>query len=178
MHPQRKVLAAINVIGGMAVLASYGVGLAMNPGNRHQLWGEVPAGLRPTYTVSMVLAALGYFAFTYYIFFRLDPARTRIGDSFGYGLFNWIYAGILFPSALWMPLTFATLANGDDSLWTAIRVVLTLVGVSSLALVAALLAVEPRERTIARGLAVLGAIAFAVQTALLDALVWPTFFTP
>jgi hypothetical protein len=123
-------------------------------------------------------ATVGYFLFSFFIFSRLDPNRTQVAGRFGYGIFNGIYAGILAPSALWMPLTFAVIAHPNEALWFAVRAVLTVTGLSSLALIAALLTVEPRDGKIARRLAILGAAAFAFQTALLDAVVWPTFFSP
>jgi hypothetical protein len=176
VHPARRLFAAIQVAGGVAVLGSYALGFATHPETRAEVWGGVPQGLRPLYTVSMLLAAAGWFAFTGFVWLCLDPARTRIAGRFGYGLLNALYAAILLPSALWMPLTFEMLEAPGDALWLAIRVVLAVVGLGSLGLLAALLAVRPREPAWAHGLAVAGCVAFAVQTALLDALVWPAFF--
>jgi hypothetical protein len=68
------------------------------------------------------------------------------------------------------------LGSPGPGLWIAIRLVLAVVGLGSLGLLAALLAVRPREPAWAHVLAVAGCAAFAVQTALLDALVWPAFF--
>ena len=178
MHPQRRFMLLLNLLGGAAVLASYAHGFATYEGNPNDLWGGVPIEIRPLYTVSMLTATVGYFLFSYFIFFRIDPNRAQVAGRLGYPTFNAIYAGILAPSALWMPLTFAMLAHPNEGLWFAVRAVLTLVGLSSLALIAALLTVEPREGRLARSLAILGAVAFAFQTALLDALVWPTFFLP
>jgi hypothetical protein len=176
LHPARRLFAAINVLGGVAVLGSYALGIAAHPDTRGEVWGGVPQGLRPLYTVSMLLAAAGYFAFSGFVWLRLDPERTRIAGRFGFGLLNALYALILAPSALWMPLTFEMLEAPSAGLWAAIRLVLAAVGLGSLGLLAALLAVRPREPAWAHALAVAGCAAFAVQTALLDALVWPAFF--
>jgi hypothetical protein len=51
-----------------------------------------------------------------------------------------------------------------------------MVGISSLALVCSIASVRPAGPAWARALALVGALAFAVQTALLDALVWPHYF--
>ena len=40
------------------------------------LWGGVPAGLRPIYTICMFVAAVGYFALAYFVF-RLDLPETK-----------------------------------------------------------------------------------------------------
>ena len=71
----------INVLGGSAVLASYAYGLASNPLTRGDVWGGVPETLRPFYTVTMLLAAAGYFAFSYFVFFKVDPDKARVGDG-------------------------------------------------------------------------------------------------
>jgi len=80
------------------------------------------------------------------------------------------------PSALWMPLTFRMVEQPGAALWWAIRIVLAMVGLASLALLWALLRLEPSQPRLAHALAVAGGVAFCFQTALLDALVWPVFF--
>lgn len=172
----KRSLILVNLLGGIAVLGSYAVCLGTNPQTRGLLWGGVPSTLQPAYTVSMLTATAGYFLFTYYVLFRLDAVVTRVGPSLGYGLFAWIYAGILAPSALWMPLTFRMFESPGEGLWLAIRLVLASVGLCSLLLIAAIAAATPRESSPARAAALLGAVAFAVQTALLDAVVWPYYF--
>ena len=54
--------------------------------------------------------------------------------------------------------------------------VLAIVGISSLTLLWAVATVRPAGPAWARAAAVVGALAFSVQTALLDALVWPYYF--
>lgn len=171
-----RSLLWLNVAGGFAVLGSYAHGIASNPLTRGDVWGGVPEGLRPLYTVSMLLAAAGYFAFSFFVFRRLDPRVTRVAGGFGFGAFHALYALILIPSALWMPLTFAMLEAPSGPLWLAIRVTLALVGVGSLGMLVAVSSARPADAPVARAVAVAGAIAFSVQTALLDALVWPAYF--
>lgn len=175
MQPAHRSLLWLNLLGGTAVLASYAWGLAAHPETRGALWGGVPETLRPIYTASMLLAAAGYFAFSFFVFFRLDPSRDRVG-RLGFGVFHALYALILLPSALWLPLTFAMLDAPSAPLWAAIRGALALVGAGSLGLVAAIAVAGPAEAPVARSLAVAGALAFSFQTALLDALVWPAYF--
>jgi hypothetical protein len=75
-----------------------------------------------------------------------------------------------------MPLTFLVMDRWSATLWLAICAVLALVGLGSLGLFAALLTLSPRQPVRPYYLAVAGAAAFCVQTALLDACVWPVFF--
>jgi hypothetical protein len=173
---ERLGLLALNVFGGAAVLASYAWGALARPEAMGALWGGVPEAVRGLYTAQMFLAAAGYFLFTPYILLRLDPARTRIAGRFGYRSFTLLYALVLLPSAAWLPLTVQMLASPSAALWGAIRVDLALVGLGSLGLLAALLALgagAPRGRA----LAVLGLLPFCLQTAVLDGLVWPHFFS-
>jgi hypothetical protein len=176
LHPAHRSLLWLNVVGGIAVLGSYAHGIATHPGASSALWGGVPQALRPVYTLNMGLAAAGYFAVGFFVFFRLDPERTRVAGHFGFGAFHLLYALILVPSALWLPLTFAMLAAPGDALWAAIRLALALVGAGSLGLLVAVASAGPATAPVARSAALAGALAFSLQTALLDALVWPAWF--
>jgi hypothetical protein len=176
MHPQKRSMIWINVLGGSAVLLSYAHGIASNPLTRGDVWGGVPESLRPLYTITMLLAAAGYFAFSYFVFFKVDPDQARVGNRFGFGAFNALYALILVPSALWMPLTFEMLASPGTGLWLAIRLALAAVGIGSLGLLAAIATVRPVSAPVARGVALVGITAFSFQTAVMDALIWPAYF--
>lgn len=176
MHIQQWILIAINVIGGILVIGSYVQGFRAHPDSGTVLWGGVPESVRPLYTFGMVLAALGYFAFSYFIVFRLDPEEVRIGNLFNFWIFLVIYALILFPSALWMPLTRAMVDNPAPVLLWSIRITLAVVGLASLSLLAALLTIDPKEPAMAYWAAVAGSAAFSLQTAVLDAIVWNVYF--
>jgi hypothetical protein len=176
MHPDKRAMAWINVIGGVAVLGSYAHGIWTNPETAGAVWGGVPEWMKPFYTVSMLAAAVGYLVFTHYLCFRADPEESRVADRFSLRLFNALYVLILLPSALWMPLTFSMLDDPHDGLWMVIRLVLALVGIGSLAVIAALLMLQPRRPALSYWLAVVGSVAFSIQTALLDAIVWPAYF--
>ena len=176
LHPLKRYLVWLNVFGGLAVLGSYAYGFVAHASTVGAVWGGVPQGLRPLYTWSMLAAAAGYFAFSFFVLFRLDPRAARISDRVGYAGFLWLYALILLPSALWMPLTFTMLEAPGAALWWVIRLVLASVGVGSLGLLLAIYSVKPARATIARGVALAGALAFVFQTAVLDAIVWPAFF--
>jgi hypothetical protein len=173
---QKTALVVINVIGGAAVLGSYVIGILNHPETRGALWGEVPKAVMPVYTGMMFAAAAGYLAFTYFILFRLDPGEVTVAGRFSYGLFLWLYALILVPSALWMPLTFVMIDNPSLVTWIGIRAVLGITGIASLLLLGALVAVQPALPAWAHRFAVIGCAAFCVQTALLDALVWTAYF--
>ena len=176
VHPKKWRLAGVVLVGGAAVLVSYACSLAIDPATRAGLWGGVPQALLPGYVASMALAAGGFFAFTYFLLVCVDPDRVRIAGGFGYGLFCGLYVLILGPSALWLPLTSAMIQQPSSLLWLGIRLVLALVGIGSVALLLALLRLRPRQPPAAYWLAVAGAVAFCIQTAVLDLFVWTAFF--
>ena len=176
MATQQIILLIINVIGGAAVIGSYVYGLNAQAGGANVLWGGVPASIRPVYTISMILSALGYLAFLYYIFFRLNPAQTSIAGVPGFTIFYVIFLLILIPSALWMPLTNVYVGNPSTGIWIWVRTVLALVGLASIALVLALITLQGKVPGASYWLAVIGSGYFAFHTAILDAVIWAALF--
>jgi len=176
MGTQQIILLIINILGGAAVIGSYVFGLSGQSGGANVLWGGVPNNIRPVYTVSMIISALGYFAFIYFILFRLVPDEVSIGGRFGFSLFYAIFLVILVASAFWMPLTNAYVGNPSTGIWIGIRTVLALVGLGSIALMLALLTLQTKVPGIFYWLAVAGSGYFAFHTAILDAIVWAALF--
>jgi hypothetical protein len=62
MGRPKLILLLINVLGGVAVIGSYVLGLR-GGSSADVLWGQVPESVRPVYAVSMAICVLGYFAF-------------------------------------------------------------------------------------------------------------------
>ena len=176
MGTQQMILLVINIIGGAAVIGSYVFGIKAQTGGANVLWGGVPENIRPAFGVSMILSALGYFAFIYFVLLRLVPSGVVIGGRFGFGLFHAIFLAILIPSAFWMPLTNMYVGNPTTLIWIGVRTVLTLVGLGSIALVWALLSLQTQASGIFYWLAVAGSAYFAFHTAILDAIVWAALF--
>lgn len=161
MATQQIILLIINIIGGAAAIGSYIFGLKAQSGGANVLWGGVPESIRLIYGISMILAALGYFAFIYYIFFRLIPSEVTIAGVFNFSLFYAIFLLILIPSALWMPLTNLYVSNPSIGTWIWIRTVLALVGMASIALLLSLLSLETKVPGISYWLAIVGSGYFA-----------------
>ncbi|MFC1847687.1 hypothetical protein ACFLXV_00030 [Chloroflexota bacterium] len=176
MARQQIILLIINIIGGAAVIGSYVYGLLTHPGSVIALWGGVPESVRLVYGVSMVIAALGYLSFMYLILFRLIPADVKISGRFNFNLFYVIFLGVLIPSALWMPLTYELIDNYSTGIWIGVRTVLIIVGLSSCALVWALMSIKNRKPGLPYWFAIAGSSYFAFHTAVLDMLLWPELF--
>lgn len=172
----RRVFAAINLIGGIAVLASYGYGLSAHPETRSLVWGGVPDWMRPFYVASMVAATIGYFPLTSYLWLAVDPERVHVAGRYGYGAVSIAYAVILVGSASWMPLTFRMIDEPQRLLWLTICLVLAAVGLAAVAVLALVTSIEPTERGWWHRFACLGALAFCAQTLVLDATIWPAYY--
>ena len=166
------VLLVVIALGGAAVLGSYVVGLKGKEGASAALWGGVPAKIRPLYGVSMILSAIGFLAALYYIFLVLSPEETVIGGRFGFWVFFPIFLVILAPSALWLPLSKFYLQKPGAGRWVAVRTVLFLVGLASIALAWAFFELETEERGVAYWFATVGSCYFAFHTFVLDGLFW------
>ena len=164
---------AVNVVGGIAVLASYVLWLGNPSNDSGALWGSIVGMGRTLYTVSMLAAAVGYFCFFAYLL--ADGRRGPDADA-RWARLTQILTLVLFPSSWWMPLTFEFLDAPSASLWWAMRTALFLVGGASLALLLAIVRDRRPATPVGHRLAVAGAVAFCVQTTLLDAFVWPLFF--
>jgi hypothetical protein len=176
METSKKILITINVVGGIAVIGSYILGIGSQSGGTSALWGGVPEDIQPIYGLSMLLAALGYFLFIFFIIVKLKPKETVISGRFGYNLFNLIFILILLPSALWMPLTSMYVEDPNVGLSFAIRFVLTIVGLASIALVWSITKIGDKRPLKHFQLAVLGSAYFAFHTFVLDAVIWSVLF--
>lgn len=175
MYLQQRVLLWINIIGGIAVIGSYIFGIIGHPGNVGNLWGNASKTVQNFYEISMIFAALGYFAFTYFTIFRLSPDKVNIFSNFNFTIFPIIYFIILAASSLWMPLSFSWLDSQSGITWIVIRIVLALVGLCSLFITISLMSL-PHDLGIIYWLALVGSAYFSFHTLVLDAVIWPTLF--
>lgn len=172
--PRGRLLVLI-ALGGAAVLGSYLLTFS-RPDAATILWGGVPESWKGFYTVNMFLAAGGFFPFTL-LFLQADPARFAFAGGRGHGTLFVLYFLVLIPSALWLPLTYAFADSGGNmALWWAVRVDLALVAVGALGILLAALTIRPAPNRIFQVVAVAGAVAFCIQTVLLDALIWPAYY--
>jgi len=144
---QRLSLLMINLIGGVAVLGSYAVGISSHPGQTDLLWGTLPEGVRGIYTANMLPAAIGYLvAFAYLM--AAPPERLQHAGKPALPTLSTVYATFLASSTAWMPLCWVALDGGRDDLIGLIKLVLLLAGLSSagLLLLLARLTDPPRPR--------------------------------
>ena len=176
MDEQKIWFLAINVLGGIAVIASYVAGLVSHPNTEGLLWGRITQRLKAVYLVTMPLAALGYLLVLYFIIFHLDSRIVHVAGYKGFPVLDIIYIVILVFSAFWMPLTYKLVETHWSGWWLYIRLVLFAVGLASLALLCSLLVIDQKEPALSYWLAVGGAAMFFIQTGILDAVLWPAVF--
>lgn len=176
MDAETITLLLINIVGGIAVVGGYVLGLRGKTGASDALWGGVPKRIRPVYVVSMLLSAIGYLAVLYLLLFELVPDDVVMGGLSGFAVLYPIFVLILIPSAFWMPLTKRYVDHPGAARWLAVRSVLFIVGLASIALAWALFTLEPNDGDVAYWFATVGATYFAFHTFLLDALLWAALF--
>jgi hypothetical protein len=176
MSTPQLMLLVVMLMGGLGVIGSYAQGLISHPGSIKVLWGKISGPFRTIYFISMLLSALGYFAFAYYLLFRVDPATALVTDTLGFEVFFAAITGMLLFSSLWMPFTYSYVDKPNKGTWLMIRVVLFLVALSSCALVWALLSLHDKTPPGPYWVAVVGAGYFALHTTMLDAFLWPVLY--
>lgn len=166
MSARTKLFAWI-AIGGVLTLGSYVWGVMGYPELRDGMWGGVPESVKPLYTINMFLAAFGFLLAMGLLLKYAD--ETMLNRLF------LPYTLILIPSALWLPLTVWYLQSAAGGLWWAIRIDLFMVGIGAIMLwpaIGRLAAAHSNMRIFGR----FGLFFFILQTAVLDAILWPAWF--
>lgn len=172
----RRAMLQLIAIGGSAVLASYL--LAFDPEVGSKLWGGLPEGpVRRLYTVNMLLAAAGFFPATWWLVFATPASALRERTGVGIeGLLS-LYAAILMASALWLPLTALYVAAPSPIVWIAVRAVLLVTGLAATGVGFLLIRLASRTGRAGAWIAVFAFFFFWLQTMVLDALVWPHYYS-
>ena len=173
MHPLRRQLVVLILLGGPLVLGSYVLGFVAWPDSMAQMWGGVPEWLRPLYTGWMFIAAAGFFAFSRLLVLHPQPDEVRLAGDRRFPSLLTAYALVLFPSALWLPSTKWYLDQPSGLRFAVVWLDLVAVAVGSIAIIIAVATVRPRPPRSRRAVALVGSLAFAFQTVILDGLLWP-----
>lgn len=176
MPAKKWLLIFIILIGGSAVLASYIDGALNYPGAGQILWGGMPQMVRSLSTANMLPAAAGFFVFTSFILMRFDSQITLFNHRFGFGLLSMLYAAILIPSALWLPLTILAVEQASQVLLWVVRLILVIIALASLGLLFVLLKAKPPQSSLAHRTAIIGSLFFCLQTVIFDAILWGALF--
>ena len=122
MSTQQVLFLTINLIGGLAVLGSYIIGLGMFPEYREALWGEVRGNLRTGILISMIFAALGYLAFCYVALFQNGLEDFNKSDWFNSYTISILVGIFLISATFWLPSAIAYL-HFSNTYWLVICIV-------------------------------------------------------
>lgn len=172
----KTVLWLLNIVGGIAVLGSYVVGLSNHPGQGMMLWGEIPEGVRGPYTAMMFPAAFGYItAFAYVVTQPQEALDARLAG----GLQRYVLIQTLFlvSAALWMPLCWVGIDNGLPWMVWPIQAVLAVTGAGAAYFVWQFAVITDPDRPLFRKAALIGSCFLALQCTVIDGLIWPRFFS-
>ncbi len=175
MNSNQKIFLAINIVGGILVLASYVIGLKAGK-SADVLWGGTPKNIRGVYTVSMLVSATGFFLFTIFTFLQFKNVESILPYSLDKNVFHILYSVLLICSMLWIPLVNLMVSTPSTLLWISIRTVLILVGLSSLILLILLLKISPKPTGFLYISSIIGLSWFFIHTGILDALLWPYYW--
>ena len=173
------VLVLVNLIGGTAVLGSYVWGVRQFDDPAAALWGDAPAIVRSSALATMLLAAFGYlWMFWGHLLWQSDFSSIKLRGRDAAWLIVGLDATILLLSALWMPLTVVTIQRQNELLRYVVFAILWGVAGATMFLVWALMTLESSAPSWSHRLAVAGSLAFALQTVILDAIIWVMGFDP
>ena len=170
-----QMFVLINLIGGVAVLGSYFLGLLYFADLREGLWGGVSGNLRIVFTLSMVGAAVGYLAFCYLMVF--GGFGTSINGSYLQWAIPSLVAIFLISAATWMPATSVYLNTSNSFWWMLSVIVLWTTALPLLILTASLLFHSPESlENSVKYISVVGLGWITFHCLVLDACIWVVLF--
>ena len=175
MMSTTQLFLLINLTGGIAVLGSYFVGLRSSPDLAEGLWGGVTGNLRIYFTLSMLLAALGYLTFCYSFVF--SGLGTALSDS-GLAIATISLIGIFLISAsIWMPANIQYL-NTSNLFWWFVSVIVLWTTALSLLILTILVVFFPPDslETSVRYITAIGLGWITFHCLVLDACIWVALF--
>lgn len=167
MNGNQIFFLLIIALFGIPVILSYIFGLKRIK-KIELLWGRMPKKIQTVLTTSMLLCTVSFFTFSSY-FFILQ------GGNIDLLFITIIYAILLGSAALWLPLMVEVIELKKNIYWILTRISLGIVGLcSTLLLGIVIFSNHTGFHFIA---SIVGLVIFTFHTVVLDAIVWPYFFT-
>ncbi|MDP6771973.1 MAG: hypothetical protein QF704_14825 [Anaerolineales bacterium] len=163
----------VNVIGGIAVLCSYVLGLLLYPGVRESLWGGVTGDWRPIFTISMLFSAIGYLAFCYFVGFKSNGESSPLVENSALSI---LCALFLIASTVWMPSTIAYINTNQVLWWNLVVGSLWVTALSLVGLVFLVIGAKVEAPTLHKYLTIAGVTYIAFHCLILDAVIWAVKF--
>lgn len=167
MNNNQVFFLIILALFGIPVILSYIFGIKRIK-NIDLLWGGMPKKIQKILTISMLISALSFFVFSSYIFVLSYKHYNLINIYF-------LYAVLLGSAALWLPLMIEVIELRKKIYWILTRISLALVGLCSIVLLSMM--IFSTYYGLFFTFAITGLSLFSIHTVVLDAIVWPYFFT-
>lgn len=184
-------LAAINLVGGAAVLGTYYHGVKTHD-DPELLWGDIRGQMRQAYISNMPFAAFGYISFTLYLLMAPGVLSGELAAAaYRRGRGGWflgkllrrpyiilsLYFSFLSASSAWMPASWYALDN--DAFWMLpyIQGELAITGFCAIGLTGVCLSIIDPPYPMWHWLSLVGMLCLVFQCAVLDALIWPRHFS-
>ena len=171
-----QIFMAINIVGGLVVLAGYAIGLSVYPENRLALWGGVQGNWRLIFTLSMMLSTIGYLLFTSFAMVNFSTGSFEPGGFATARYINFLCLIFLVSASMWMPSTIVYV-NTQSVIWWIISVMALWVTALSLAILFCMILGSPfGESGLYRQLAMGGLGYIAFHCLVFDAIIWIYMF--
>jgi hypothetical protein len=162
----RKYIIIIAILGALLLFSYYHY--ATTDKRVLELWGKIKGNFLNLYYLSMILSAIGFLVFFYYIIRSSSFTKSDINNLF-IGLL-----GIVIVSLFWMPLSLKYLKDKCNLLKLLIIIVLFLVALSALYVIYILNNVTEKENKykVFKNMALVGMIYFFIHASVFDLLMW------
>jgi ABC-type nitrate/sulfonate/bicarbonate transport system permease component len=173
---EKIILMLVNFVFGTVLLISYYRYVTLGGVSVKELWGGAYS-VRKLYTVSMILAALGYLLV---VFFAIFKTTNSIKNTKLLSNLTIVQVIIIVVSMVWLPLTIVFIKTGRKPfMMLAILLVLFIVGIAAFKQIKIIQCLTPENNECARmtqKAAIIGGGVFFFHTFFLDFMGWSCGF--
>jgi hypothetical protein len=168
MKFNRIFLTYIFIFAALLLLSYY---LASKTKNFELLWGRIKKEDRPMYLISVLLCAVSFILFLYYVFIKSDFTQEQITIIFTLCLL------IIFLSKFWTLFSFQYLEN-KKPLWKyATKFVLLMIPITIITLLYNVYKInDKKDLSILKLFVMVGLVYFLLHTFFLDFILWSRNF--
>ena len=165
MNIHQIIFLILLIVLGIPVILSYILGIKKIK-NPNLLWGNTPNNYKKIFGISMITSAISFGIFSFYIF---------NGNNLNWILIYITYSILLISSTAWIPLTIKVVQIKKKIYWILTRTSLYIVAICSLILLSATILLN--QVCTFHIISIICLIIFSIHTIVLDATIWPYFFT-
>ena len=176
MLKYKTLFLMINVLGGISVLGGYAIGLTSAPENPSVLWGNVPENWRGGYGISMIVAAIGYLGFFFYIMQDNKWSQSLTKNHTALNTVIALCALFLISASMWMPAALQFIKTGADSWWAITVGSLWITSLTVIGIFVVLMVQQHGTQIKMRLFAIFGLGYLGFHCLVLDAIIWTLNF--